>query len=96
MRIYLDTQFNALVQTELLGARNAVLKTFSLVDLKRIGEQWIPKTFDVRDDRTRDKTRLEVTAAGLNLDFSQTLFEPAQLAEDVRAPDESQLTRIAP
>ena len=96
VRIYLDTQFNALVQTELLGARNAVLKTFSLVDLKRIGEQWIPKTFDVRDDRTRDKTRLEVTAAGLNLDFSQTLFEPAQLAEDVRAPDESQLTRIAP
>ena len=96
VRVYLDTQFNALVQTELLGARNAILKTFSLVDLKRIGEQWIPKTFDVRDDRTRNKTRFEVTAAGLNLDFSQTLFEPAQLAEDVRAPAESQLTRIAP
>lgn len=96
VRVYLDTQFNALVQTELLGARNAILKTLSLVDLKRIGEQWIPKTFDVRDDRTRDKTRLEVTAAGLNLDFSHTLFESAHLAEDVRAPDESQLTRIDP
>ncbi|HTO04649.1 MAG TPA: outer membrane lipoprotein-sorting protein [Opitutus sp.] len=96
VRVYLDTQFNALVQTELLGARNAILKTVSLVDLKRIGEQWIPKTFDVRDDRTRDKTRLEVTAAGLNLDFSRALFEPAQLVDDVRAPAESQLTRIAP
>lgn len=96
VRVFLDTQFNALVQTELLGANNAVLKTLSLVDLKKIGEQWIPKTFDVRDETSRNKTRFDVVAAGLDLDFSRTLFEPAQLAEDIHAPAESRLARLAP
>jgi len=96
VRIHLDTQFNALVQTELLGANDSVLKTISLVDLKKIGEQWIPKTFDVRDEKTRNKTRSDVTAAAIGLDFSRVIFEPAQLGEDVQPPHESQLTRLAP
>lgn len=94
VRVHLDTQFNALVQIELLGARNAVLKTIALLDLKKIGEQWIPKTFDVRDEKTRDKTRFEVLAAGLDLDFSQMLFDSAQLSENVGAPAGSQLVRL--
>ena len=94
VRVHLDTQFNALVQTELLGANDSVLKTISLLDLKKIGEQWIPKTFDVRDEKTRNKTRFDVTAAGLELDFSKIIFEPAHLGEDVHAPRESQLTRL--
>jgi hypothetical protein len=96
VRIHLDTQFNALVQTELLGVNDSVLKTLSLVDLKKIGEQWIPKTFDVRDEKTRNKTRFDVTAAAVGLDFSRMLFEPAQLGENVQPPHESQLTRLAP
>jgi hypothetical protein len=96
VRVHLDTQFNALVQTELLGANDSVLKTISLVDLKKIGEQWIPKTFDVRDEKTRNKTRFDVTAAAIDLDFSRVIFEPAQLGEDVQPPHESQLTRLAP
>lgn len=95
VRVHLDTQFNALVQTETLGSKDAVLKTLSLVDFKKIGEQWIPKSFDVRDEATRNKTRFDVMAAGLDLDFSRMLFEPAQLAEDVRSPAASQLTRLA-
>ena len=94
VRVHLDTQFNALVQTELLGANDSVLKTISLLDLKKIGEQWIPKTFDVRDEKTRNKTRFDVIAAALELEFSSIIFEPAQLSEDVRAPRESQVTRL--
>jgi hypothetical protein len=96
VRVHLDTQFNALVRTELLGERDAVTKTLSLVDLKRIGEQWIPKTFDLRDERTRNKTRVSVTAAALDLDFAGTLFEPAMLADPVRPPDPARTTRIEP
>jgi len=48
----------------------------------------------VRDEKTRNKTRFDVTAAGLELEFSKIIFEPAQLGEDVRAPRESQLTRL--
>lgn len=94
VRVHLDSQFNALVQTELLDRRGAVLKTLSLVDLKKVDEQWIPKTFDLRDERTRNKTRVSVTAAALGLEFAGPLFEPAQLAEPVRPPAADRLTRI--
>lgn len=96
VRVHLDTQFNALVQTEIIGLKGAVVKTLSLVDLKKIDEQWIPKTFDLRDEPTRNKTRLSVTGAALNLEFSPTLFEPAELAEDVRSPVGAQLMRVEP
>lgn len=96
VRVHLDTQYSAIVQTELLGADSVVLKTLSLVDLKKVGEHWIPKTFDVRDEQTRNKTRFDVIAAGLDLDFSRILFEPVQLAEDVKSPTEAQLEHIGP
>jgi hypothetical protein len=96
VRVHLDTQYNALVQTELIGADGAVTKTFSLVDLKKIDDQWIPKSFDLRDEQTRNKTRLSVTGAALNLDFSKTLFEPARLSDDVRPPAAGQIVPIEP
>lgn len=96
VRVHLDTQFNALVQTQQLGENDVVLKTLVLLDLKKVGEQWIPKTFDVRDETTRNKTRFDVLAAALDLDFSRTLFTPAQLDDEVRSPAESQIVRISP
>lgn len=95
VRVHLDTQFNALVQTELLGEGRRVLKTLSLVDLKKVGEQWIPKTLDIRDERTRNKTRISVTAAALGLEFAPSLFEPAMLGESVPPPT-AQLERLDP
>lgn len=94
VRVHLDTQFNALVQTELLGRNGTVLKTLTLLDLKKIGDQWIPKTFDIRDELTRNKTRIGVTAAALDLDLAATLFEPAMLEEPVQAPRDTKLVRI--
>ncbi|MEO7700015.1 MAG: outer membrane lipoprotein-sorting protein [Opitutus sp.] len=96
VRVQLDTQYNALVQTEVLGAGNAVLKTLSLVDLKKVGEQWIPKTLDVRDETTRNKTRFDVVAVALDVEFARNVFEPVQLAEETRAPDSARLERIGP
>lgn len=96
VRVHLDTQFNALVQTELLDARGAVTKTLAVVDLKKIDDQWIVKTIDVRDESTRNKTRFSVTAAGLGLEFSRVIFEPGQLSGELRPPAETQLQRIDP
>lgn len=85
VRAYFDTQYGAPVRTELLqGGR--VLKTTSLVDLKRVEERWIPKAFDVRNDVTRDKTRFEVTGAALTARFGSGLFVPAALAGNVQPP----------
>ena len=96
VRASLDTQFNAPVQSELLDRQGRLVRTLSLVDLKKVGEQYIVKSVDVRNDLTRDKTRFQVTAAALGLQFAGVVFEPAQLNADITSPPSNQLTRIAP
>ncbi len=88
VRSYFDAQFNAPMQTELLDRDGVPTKTFSLLDLKKIDGRYIPKSFEVRDENTRDKTRLVVTAAGLDLDLAASIFEPASLGDDIRPPTE--------
>lgn len=85
-RAYLDTQFNALMQTELLAANGRVLKTFYLVSLKKVGEQYVPRQADYRNELTRDKTRFQATAAALNLSIPAGAFAPASLAEPWSPP----------
>ncbi len=96
VRAYFDGQYNAMVQSELLGPDAKVLKTLSLVDLKKVGEQWIPKSIDVRNETTRDKARFQVTAAALAIQLAPALFTPAQLDEMVAAPTGAALVRIDP
>lgn len=86
VRAFLDTQYNALVQTELLDERGRPLKTLSLVSIKTIDGQAMPRTIDFRDDVSRDKTRFFVTAAALRLDLGPAPFAPATLADDIRPP----------
>lgn len=86
VRAFLDTQYNALVQTELLDVNGKPLKTLSLVSIKAVERQTLPRTVDFRNDVTRDKTRFHVTAAALRLDLGPAPFEPAALAEDIRPP----------
>lgn len=96
VRAYLDTQFNVLMQAERLAANGAAFTTFSLGELKKIGEQWMLKSIDLRNETTRDKTRFVVTAAALGLEFSSELFAPARLVEDVSPPRADRLVKIEP
>jgi hypothetical protein len=79
VRVLIDAQFQKMVQAELLGAKGVAMKSIALLDLKKIGEQWLPKSIDVRDLRTRDKTRLTFTAAALDLALPVETFSPANL-----------------
>lgn len=81
VRVLVDTQFQALVQAELLGAKGAAQKTISILDLKKVGDHWIPKSIDFRNNLTRGKTRFNVIAAGLDLDLPRQVFEPKNLSE---------------
>ncbi len=93
-RAYLDTQFNALMQTELIGKNNRIVKTFSLLSFKNLDRQPVPKTADYRNELTRDKTRLAVKAAALNLRFPSATFEPASLARDADTPLRAQIVSL--
>lgn len=81
VRVFLDTQFQALVQVEQLGPDGKPVKTVRLLDLKKVGDQWLVKSIDLRNLVTRDKTRLTFKAAALNLALPADTFTPAQLAE---------------
>jgi hypothetical protein len=81
VRVFLDTQFQALVQVEQLGPDGKPAKTVTLLDLKKVDGQWLVKSIDLRNLGTRDKTRLTFKAAALNLTLPAGTFAPAQLAE---------------
>ena len=87
VRAYLDTQYTALVQAELIGENDQALKSLSILDLKKIDDQWIVKSVDLREESTRNKTRFAVTAAALNQHFSPAVFEPTSLSAPAAIPD---------
>jgi len=86
VRAYLDSEFHEPVQIESLAGPEQVLKTFSLLDLRKVSGQEVPLDLEVRDEATRNKTRLAVTGAALNLDLEGALFEPEGLGQTVAAP----------
>lgn len=94
IRAYLDTQYTALVQAEFIGEGGRALKVLSVLDLKKIGDQWIVKSIDLRDETTRNKTRFVVTAAALNQHFAAEVFDPARLAEPAALPAGAELVLV--
>lgn len=96
IRVYLDTQYHQPVQAEHLGAEGKLLKSVSVVDLKKVDDQWIVKSIDFRDEATRNKSRFSVTAAAVGLDFSPGLFEPGMLKELIHPPPTDRIQKIAP
>ncbi len=93
VRVFIDAQFQALVQVEHLGESARVLRSVHVNDLKRLGERWIVKSLDVRDDAARNKTRITFVGAALDTEFAEALFTPAELGAAIVPPE---LTLIAP
>jgi hypothetical protein len=96
VRAYFDTQYNAPTQIETIGPAGRVTKTLTLLDLKKVGEQWIPQSFEVRDEVSRDKTRLVVNAAALGLTLPAAVFAPAGLTDEVKPPAADRIVKISP
>lgn len=93
-RGYLDTQYNALRKSELLDGTGRVLKTFSLLGFKKVEDQYLPKSADYRNERTRNKTRLAVTAAAVKLDLPAATFDPATLTRDAELPARAKIVPL--
>jgi hypothetical protein len=96
VRAYLDTQFNAPVEIDTLGADGRATRNFTLLSLKTIQRQTLPKAMDYRNELTRDKTRLQLTGAALDLRHPPACFDPATLGEAAAPPSAAQVTRIDP
>lgn len=86
VRLHLDANFHALMQAVILDETESPRRKLTVLDLKKLGDQWIVKSIDVRDETTRDKVRFKVTAAALDLEFSPQLFSPEFLPVRVDPP----------
>jgi hypothetical protein len=96
VRAYLDTQYDALVQSEAIGQAGNLSKTLSLLELRKVGDRWIPKDIDVRNEATRDKTRLTLTAVSVGAMPDPSVFDPAQLGAPAALPPASGIVRVSP
>lgn len=80
VRMFLDAEFNALTGAEVVGEEGKVLRSFNIIEIKRVEEQWLVKTIDFRNEETGNKTRLSIGAAALNLAEDRFAFTPETLA----------------
>ena len=81
--VFLDESFNALLKAEYVTADDLVIKSLRLIDIKKVDDVWLPKTFDFLDEESRDKTRLRIREAAVHLDFSDHPFGRGVIPESV-------------
>jgi hypothetical protein len=94
VRVYLDAQYEALEQSEVIGPAGKVAKTLSLLELRKVGPRWIPKDLDIRDETTRNKTRLTLTAIAVGMAAEPPTFDPSLLGSAANLPSAALITRI--
>ena len=95
VRVFLDTQFAAMTQAEWVDAAGKPMKTVTVLDLKKVGEQWLVKSIDLRNHQTRAKTRLTLTAAALGLAaWPESVFARDEVAAPVPAVPTAQIERF--
>lgn len=81
--VFLDESFNALLKADYVTEDDVILKSFRLLDLKKVDGVWLPKTVDFLNEETRNKTRLIVREAAMNRDFSELPFSQGVLSGSV-------------
>jgi len=96
VRAYLDTQYDALEQSEIIGPSGSVSKTLTLLELRKVGDRWIPKDLDVRNESTRNKTRLSLTAVAVGVLPDPRALDPSQLGLPLVPPPPSRVIRMPP
>jgi hypothetical protein len=94
VRAYLDTEYDALMQSEITGANGRVAKTLSLLELRKVGDRWIPRDLDVRNEATRDKTRLSVTGVAIGITADPSTFDPSLLGVAASPPPAASVTPV--
>lgn len=83
VRVAIDADFNVAVRAETLDPEGEPTRRLEVQSVKEVDDQWIVRRIDLIDLRSRDRTRLVVTAARVGLDLPDELFTPEGLTEDL-------------
>ncbi len=83
VRLLIDDQFRIVFKGQILGPDEEPIKTISIAGLKKVDGEWIFSSIDVRDEKTKDKTRLRIMDASVGVAILPDLFEPAGLVANI-------------
>jgi hypothetical protein len=92
VRMFLDAEFNAVSSAEIVNAAGETIRSFQILDIKGLDNQWFPRSIDYRDARTGDRTRLSIQAAALNLPAESFPFLPQTLSHPFPVVPRDRLT----
>lgn len=95
VRAFLDAEFDAPVEFAILDRNGRTAQTWSLLNLKKAGDRWIPQEIDVRNEATRDKTRFIATGVAPGWPADPAIFEPAHLTDAVPSPPAAQIIGLS-
>lgn len=82
VHIAMDTEYNVLLQADVLNREGAPIKSIKLNSFKKVNGEYIIKELDVVDNVCKDKTRFEVESAALCLSIDRSYFTPENLAAE--------------
>jgi len=89
VRLSIDDAYQAPLRVEILSDGNQPVRSSTLRSYKKMGDDWIVKSLDCLDHRTRSNTRLEILAAATNLDLDPVSFTPQKFMLPLAIPDSS-------
>ena len=81
-----DGGFQALLRADVTGPEGKILKTMSILSFKKIKDDWIVKSIELKDQSTGDKSRFTVLAAAINLDLPDEVFFPESVKKPIALP----------
>ena len=81
-----DGGFQALLRADVTGPEGKILKTMSVLSFKKVKDDWIVKSIELKDQTTGDKSRFTVLAAALHLDLPAEIFYPESLKNPIAPP----------
>ena len=70
----LDDAYQAPLRVQTLSSSQILVRTLILRSFKKIGDRWIVKEVDCRDNKSGSVTRMSITSAALGIDFDPSFF----------------------
>lgn len=85
----LDDAYDLPLRVETFGQSYVPDRTYILQSFKKVQSRWIVKSIDCKDRLSRSTTRLEITAAAMDLDLDPALFTSEGLVRPIQLPVDS-------
>jgi hypothetical protein len=81
--MFLDAEFRAVFRAESRGVDGNVERVFSVIDFKKVQDEWIVKSIDLRDEESKNKTRFRVRRAAMDVALPDRVVEPENLGGEL-------------